>query len=311
MKTKQFNEPQPNTHKEARPITSFDFSLVPNSTRHLALDESLHVDDNFDAPRIDNEHAITSLKDLYPMRINFSGLLLLQAGEMRLSVNFEQHTLRQGDLFVTFPGAIIEDVSIQRDCRLLFIAAPGAKIVARAHLDDLAAYLFFSQRVLFVHLNDDSNRQFLTMYQLLREFLAEPTFINREDAAGNCLAVMKSIVTQNLNIVERPAKALTRKASISAQFIACVSKNFSRHRDLQFYADELRLSSKYLSRVVLDQTGRRPAEWIKDYVILEAKTLLRTGLYSVQQVADMLNFPNQSFFGKYFKDAVGCSPKKY
>ena len=46
-------------------------------------------------------------------------------------------------------------------------------------------------------------------------------------------------------------------------------------------------------------------------VLKEAKALLKSGRYSVQQVSDMLNFANQSFFGAYFKRSVGCSPSAY
>ena len=66
-----------------------------------------------------------------------------------------------------------------------------------------------------------------------------------------------------------------------------------------------------MSQVIYGQTGRHPAEWIRDYVILDAKTMLRSGRYSVRKVAEELHFPNQSFFGKYFKEAVGVSPKKW
>ena len=52
-------------------------------------------------------------------------------------------------------------------------------------------------------------------------------------------------------------------------------------------------------------------EWIRDYVMLDAKALLKSGKYTVQQVSDMLNFPNQSFFGTYFKKESGVSPKAY
>lgn len=47
------------------------------------------------------------------------------------------------------------------------------------------------------------------------------------------------------------------------------------------------------------------------YVMLDAKALLKSGKYTVQQVSDMLNFPNQSFFGTYFKKESGVSPKAY
>ena len=74
------------------------------------------------------------------------------------------------------------------------------------------------------------------------------------------------------------------------------------------YADRLCLTSKYLVHIVLTQTGRYAADWIRDYVLLEAKAMLGSGQYTVQQVSDYLNFPNQSAFGVYFKRDTGCSP---
>ena len=47
------------------------------------------------------------------------------------------------------------------------------------------------------------------------------------------------------------------------------------------------------------------------YVILEAKTLLKYSNMSVQEIAYYLNFPNQSFFGSYFKRNAGMSPSQY
>ena len=58
-------------------------------------------------------------------------------------------------------------------------------------------------------------------------------------------------------------------------------------------------------------SGRHAGDWIRDYVILEAKALLKSRKYTIQQISDMLNFANQSFFGVYFKKEVGCSPKAY
>ena len=73
----------------------------------------------------------------------------------------------------------------------------------------------------------------------------------------------------------------------------------------------MNLTAKYMTTLVKKASGKPAIQWIEDYVILDAKTMLRSGRYSVQQVAEELNFPNQSFFGKYFKEAVGISPKKW
>ena len=46
-------------------------------------------------------------------------------------------------------------------------------------------------------------------------------------------------------------------------------------------------------------------------MILEAKVLLKSSNLNIQQIADELNFPSQSFFGKYFKKLTGVSPKEF
>lgn len=98
---------------------------------------------------------------------------------------------------------------------------------------------------------------------------------------------------------------------LSDRFLLLVQKHFKSERFLQFYADELKVSTKYLSRIVKMQTGVSAAEWIQRHVILEAKVLLKSSNLNVQQISLMLNFQSQSLFGKYFKTATGMSPKDF
>ena len=63
--------------------------------------------------------------------------------------------------------------------------------------------------------------------------------------------------------------------------------------------------------VVKKVSGRTASDWIDDYVILQAKQLLRSSSLTIQEVSRELNFSNQSFFGKYFKKHVGMSPSEY
>ena len=84
-----------------------------------------------------------------------------------------------------------------------------------------------------------------------------------------------------------------------------------RNREVSYYADKLCITPKYLGVVVSQVSKRRPLDWIRDYVILDAKAMLLTREYSIQQISQMLNFPNPSFFSKYFREAVGYSPSKF
>lgn len=104
---------------------------------------------------------------------------------------------------------------------------------------------------------------------------------------------------------------ISRQGRVSDQFLSLVQQNFRKERFLDFYARQLEITPKHLSRTVKKQTGYTAVEWIERYVILEAKVLLKSSNLNIQQIADELNFPSQSFFGKYFKKLTGMSPKEF
>ncbi|MDE7156255.1 MAG: helix-turn-helix domain-containing protein [Muribaculaceae bacterium] len=102
-----------------------------------------------------------------------------------------------------------------------------------------------------------------------------------------------------------------RSTSYVSDFIKLLHANFMKERSVAFYAEQLCISPKYLSSVLKKYTHRSPGEWIDEYVILEAKNMLRFSGMSVQEVAYTLNFKSQSSFGKYFKNATGMSPTEF
>ena len=102
-----------------------------------------------------------------------------------------------------------------------------------------------------------------------------------------------------------------QKNSIVERFIELVRQHYRDERQIGFYADKLCITPKYLSKLVKENTGRSAGEWIENHVILDARAMLQSSDMTIQQIASSLNFPNQSFFGKYFKRATGLSPKQY
>jgi len=94
-------------------------------------------------------------------------------------------------------------------------------------------------------------------------------------------------------------------------FLEVLQKHYKVERGVDFYADKLCLTPKYLSTVIRQTSGKTAGEWIDEYVMLEAKALLKSTKMTIQQISDELNFPSQSFFGKYFKRLEGVPPKVY
>jgi YesN/AraC family two-component response regulator len=106
-------------------------------------------------------------------------------------------------------------------------------------------------------------------------------------------------------------KTQSRADAFFSEFIQLLEKNFRKERRVSWYASQLSITPKYLSEVVKNASKRTPTEWIDDYVILEMRVLLKNSTKNIKELAEELNFPNQSFMGKYFKERVGVSPSTF
>ena len=103
----------------------------------------------------------------------------------------------------------------------------------------------------------------------------------------------------------------TRAEAIFTDFIRMVEANCSRERRVAWYAQQLDITPKYLSETVKNVSRRTPNEWIDNYIMMEMRVMLKNTTKSIKEIAEELNFPNQSFLGKFFKDHMGVSPSDY
>jgi AraC family transcriptional activator of pobA len=95
------------------------------------------------------------------------------------------------------------------------------------------------------------------------------------------------------------------------KFQKLLGANYLKERKLDFYANHMHLTPKSLSAAVKKQTGRSAGKWIDDAVLLEAKVLLQNQTLTISQISEMLNFSDQSVFGKFFRANTDISPSQY
>lgn len=124
-----------------------------------------------------------------------------------------------------------------------------------------------------------------------------------------CYEVIDAYITNSKEQVQ--SKKQTRRDKIFQNFLVALHRNFREHRDVGFYAEQQYLTPRYFSTLVHEVSGKTPLQWITLFVITEAKRLLSNPEISIKEVADRLNFTEQSFFGRYFKQYAGCSPSEY
>lgn len=286
---------------EKQKIQLLNESILPVNETTITLGEEMLVTDTLASPlTLPEAHGAW---DRFPMKLFMSCLLIVESGEVRLNVNCQDVIVGAGSCAFICESAIVERVAMG-NARVVLIS------FSRDHFHAMPSIQQNALQVEAWKMGVGHMTMLIQAYHMLRTILLDNAFApNREESAASCLNLMASIIGQ-VDDSQSTDKA-SRSDKIVARFLQCVRENYREHRELGFYANELQLTPKYMSHVVFEQTGRHPSKWIKDYVILEAKSMLRSGRYTIQQIAEELHFPNQSFFGKYFKEAVGVSPKKW
>lgn len=149
-------------------------------------------------------------------------------------------------------------------------------------------------------------------YTLLKKNMEEG---NAEVIKGLAIA-MSSTITSLLHKYQQTRMPESEKDEPLAKqlfnkFMKLLSAYHTKERSLQFYADKMCLTPKYVSGAIKSFSGKGALDWINEYVVLEAEMMLRYTEMSVQEIAYALNFPYQSAFGKYFKQQAGMSPREY
>lgn len=100
-------------------------------------------------------------------------------------------------------------------------------------------------------------------------------------------------------------------AEIAYRFAYSVTLHFRTERTVAYYAAEAHLSPTHFSRIIKENTGKKPSEWIAMVTILNAQSMLAQTDKSIKEIAEELNFPEQFTFRKYFKHHTGMAPKEY
>ena len=90
-----------------------------------------------------------------------------------------------------------------------------------------------------------------------------------------------------------------------------IDQYYTQERGVEFYADKLCLSPKYLSALCKSICGYTVQELVFKAILRKSISLLKSTQRSIQEIADELNFPNASYFGTFFRKQTGMSPQRY
>ena len=252
----------------------------------------------------------------FPSRLNALIIGVGTEGETSLTSNLQEFRLKKDSLFIFSPKHILQVQSNNRFKAHLIVIAPD--FLKRINIDTKRMTPLFLQFgslpcMELTHAESQSLRSFISMVE--QELKGSETDFSSEIIGGLIAATIYKvgdILTHYLT--EHPevdSPIHNRAEEYFRQFTELLGEHYKHERSVGFYARQLCITPKYLTTLIKRISGKSVSEWIDNYVILEAKTLLKYSNMSVQEIAYYLNFPNQSFFGSYFKRNAGMSPSQY
>lgn len=110
---------------------------------------------------------------------------------------------------------------------------------------------------------------------------------------------------------DQAVEGRNRCEELFRRFIDLLHTHCTQQREVTFYAEILCISTKYLTDICRLTTGNSAKKIIDNFVMLEIKFLLESTDQPLQEIADRLNFPDQSYLGRYFKRHENISPQEY
>lgn len=248
-----------------------------------------------------------------PLRIDALMMMLFTEGSGKISVDLKEYEVGVDSMMILNPHNYI---SI-RDCtpdvsgKVLFISHKAVENIL-PKLTDLLPVIVYNRNMPVRRLNADEVEWMSGIFRLIRSKLeGKPTKFMMPKLYGILQAALYEIMDINIAGEANDKTMRSRKEELMAKFILAVMEDCTRHRKVEYYADRLCITPKHLSAVVKEISGMTAGKLIDNYVVLEAKMLLKNTDLTIQEIAARLNFPNQSFFGKYFKHSTGLSPSEF
>ncbi|MDF9830347.1 helix-turn-helix transcriptional regulator [Parabacteroides sp. PF5-6] len=253
---------------------------------------------------------ILGLKTM-PRLINAAGICLCLQGELDLVINAQVYHLVAGDLCVVTPHTILQ-VSRFSDDFQGYTVAFNKEFFNSVNIPSSTSIYLNVKETPCVSLNEEEQKELLGLCENLKERDRRVDHPFRVEISE---LLMLALIYEIIAIYQRKKpishQPYSRKHRLFLEFQKLIALHYKEERTLEFYADKLCITSRYLSSVSKEITGVTAADCITRVIILNARVLLTTTEMTISQIADELNFPNPSFFSKYFRKNTGITPKAY
>lgn len=244
-----------------------------------------------------------------PYRLQEGRIAIITNGRARVLINLIEYIFRPNYISLIAPGSIIQIIETSQDFDAHMMAIEH-NFLPVSGKEEFFAHFLQRKKNLLLPLTTTEQVQIENFITVMWDVLQEPVF--RKEVIQHLLAgLLYNIEYIAKNKGQSESSPLTHQNDIFQRFISLVNTYSKTERNVSFYADKLCLTPRYLNTVIRQASQQTIMDWINQSIILEAKVLLKHSNRLVYQISDELNFPNPSFFSKFFKRMTGMTPQEY
>ena len=258
------------------------------------------------------EHINEAPMPTEPRRMNFILIGLCTQGEVMYQLDTQKQVITPGDILIVSDRHVVDSYQHSSDMKglCMMMSVSFFREIIK-NVSDVSSLFLFSRQHPVMSLEPKEIETFKEYFQAIKQKISDQENHFRKDLIKTLLLAMFYDLSNIIYRVQNDDTPKKRAEIIFTKFIQLVEKNFKTERRVGWYAQKLNITPKYLSETVKIASRQTPNEWIDDYVIMELRVLLKNSTKNIKEITDELNFPNQSFLGKYFKEHVGMSPSQY
>ena len=275
-----------------------------------------------------------------PQVLTYGAILICRKGKARLNVNYKDWELYEGAVITLFPNDVVE-LKVDGDCKSPQTENGDCKSPETENGDckSLQTANCFQAEILKYNpslLREASLQLEQTVYSSLREDRCRqdtPVVTNIINGMfgllkvyfdqSECTCISQLVLCQlkaffigfheylQRNPQYRPDEVKSyRVRELFNRFMMLLERDYKISRDVNYYAEQMNISSKYLTNIVNQVTGHTPKTIIDQYVILQLKLHLKRSTQSIKEMAWEFHFADVSFFCRYFKKHTGLTPQQ-
>ena len=283
-------------------IKESDLSKAKTWSESIFLDDDLLLTENINEAPMPTE----------PRKMNFIIIGLCTKGNIIYKLDTKEQIIRPGDILIVSERHVVNDYRHSDDmeglCMMLSVNFFHEIVQS---VKDVSSLFLFARSNPVMSLEPKEIETFKEYFYVIQKRISDEGNHFRKDLIRTLLLAMFYDLSNVIYRVQHHDNPITKGEEIFQKFIRLVENNCKVERRVGWYALQLGITPKYLSETVKIVSRRTPNEWIDNYVMMELRVMLKTTTKSIKEIAAEMNFANQSFLGKYFKDHEGKTPSVF